>query len=63
MKALFPGFTVIVAAILAVVPAGLNWKEDVLVLTDDCHSVLPFPKVNPYVPSFFSFHFLLLTIK
>jgi len=30
MKALFPGFTVIVAAILAVVPAGLNWKEDVL---------------------------------
>jgi len=30
MKALFLGFTVIVAAILAVAPAGLNWKEDVL---------------------------------
>ena len=32
MKALILGFTVIVAAILAVVPAGLDWMDDVLMV-------------------------------
>ena len=30
MKALILGFTIILVAVLAVLPAGLGWKEDVL---------------------------------
>ena len=31
MKALFLGLVVIIVAILAILPSGLGWKEDVLV--------------------------------
>ena len=31
MKALLLGFVVLIAAILAILPAGLGWKDDVLV--------------------------------
>jgi len=30
MKALILGFVVIIVAVLAVLPAGLDWKDDVL---------------------------------
>ena len=31
MKALILGFVVIIVAVLAILPAGLDWREDVLV--------------------------------
>jgi len=31
MKALFIGFVVIIVAVLAVLPAGLDWGDDVLI--------------------------------